>query len=103
MAAKEGAQQPLTLDCYVDADFLGMATAPNMTSRTRHICAKYHFFKEKLNDPKVPITIQHISTTEQNADAFTKGLPIAQFIKLRNKFMGWDLSDTTSSAQSASA
>jgi len=59
-----------------------------MTSRTRHINCKYHFFRSHIGEEK-GIVIQHIDTEEQIADAFTKGLGVQLFVKLRKLLMGW--------------
>ena len=67
---------------------ISVAKAPQLSARTRHICAKYHFFKSHIGADK-GIEIEYISTTEQQADAFTKGLAEPLFTKLRKLFMGW--------------
>jgi len=50
---------------------IAVARAPNMTSRTRHINCKYHYFRSHIGEEK-GIVMQHIDTEEQIADAFTK-------------------------------
>jgi hypothetical protein len=66
---------------------IAVATAPAMTSRTKHINVKYHFFKSHIGEDK-GIVIEHIGTEEQIADIFTKGLCARLFVKLRDKLMG---------------
>ena len=67
---------------------LKLATAPNISPRTKHIAVKYHFFREAVGEKK-GIHIMKIDTTDQIADMFTKGLPVAQFQYLRKKLIGW--------------
>ena len=67
---------------------LKLATAPNISPRTKHIAVKYHFFREAVGEKK-GIHIMKIDTTEQIADMFTKGLPATQFQYLRKKLIGW--------------
>ena len=67
---------------------LKLATAPNISPRTKHIAVKYHFFREAVGEGK-GIQIMKIDTAEQMADIFTKGLPMTQFQYLRKKLIGW--------------
>jgi len=67
---------------------IAVAKAPSMTSRTRHINCKYHFFRSHIGEDK-GIVIEHIDTEEQIADIFTKGLIPRLFQKLRKLLMGW--------------
>jgi hypothetical protein len=66
---------------------LKFAVAPKMSSRTKHIATKYHFFRTKVKE--LAIIIQRIDTKEQTADIFTKGLTEDTFQYLRKKLMGW--------------
>ena len=67
---------------------LGLATSPKITPRTKHIAVKYHFFRSKIGKDK-GILIEHVSSAEQMADQFTKGLPPQTFLYLRKKTQGW--------------
>jgi hypothetical protein len=67
---------------------LGMAKAPKITPRTKHIATKYHFFRDKIGLEK-GIEISRIDTNDQKADMFTKGLPKETFQKLRKALCGW--------------
>ena len=67
---------------------LGLATAPKLTPRTKHIAVKYHFFKEHVGKEK-GIDIIKIESAIQKADIFTKGLPMVDFERLRGLLMGW--------------
>ena len=81
-----------TIKCKVFEDntsCIKVATAPNMTPRTKYIALKYHFFRSHVKSGR--ITIHPISTTEQTADILTKPLSGDLFIYLRNKIMGWSV------------
>jgi hypothetical protein len=59
---------------------------PYMTNRSKHIAIIYHWFREYTG---VEWTVLPISTKEQLADIFTKGLAQAAFEELRFAIMGW--------------
>ena len=59
---------------------------PRMTPRSKHYALKYHWFRTQLK-PK-SISIKPITTTEQLADIFTKGLRCILFEQCRFKSMG---------------
>mmetsp|Transcript_41992 Transcript_41992/g.101184 ORF Transcript_41992/g.101184 Transcript_41992/m.101184 type:complete len:1373 (+) Transcript_41992:2978-7096(+) len=67
---------------------LEIATNHRTRPRTKHLSVRLHHFRSHVLDQT--IIIKHVSTKEQMADIFTKPLPRDQFIKLRNRFMGWD-------------
>jgi len=54
-------------------------------ARTKHMEVDYHFIREKVLHKD--ITISHLSTHDQCADIFTKGLTATRFNFLRNKLM----------------
>ena len=60
---------------------------PLMTSRTKHIGIKYHWFRSKIQ-PNI-IIILHIDTKQQRAEIFTKGLTRYEFEVKRKLVMGW--------------
>ena len=66
---------------------LKIATNHKARPRTKHMSIRLHHFRSHVVDKT--INIQHISTTEQTADMFTKPLPKPQFEKLRKKLMYW--------------
>jgi len=75
---------PPTLWC----DNLGaMALASNLVyhARTKHIEVDYHFIREKVLNKD--ISLQIISTHDQPADLFTKGLTTSRFLFLRDKLL----------------
>ena len=71
-----------------------VVNAPKMTSRTKHINVKYHFFRSHIGKEQ-GIEIQHVATSYQLADIFTKGLDKDTFQHLCDLLMGWtsNLSD----------
>ena len=65
---------------------LALASNPIFHAHTKHIAVDYHFVQEKvLNRDMV---IKYISTLDQLADIFTKGLPSPWFHALSYKLMG---------------
>lgn len=66
---------------------LALARCPRMRPRTKHICLKYHHFRDHvLRGTVVP---EPICTTQQVADTLTKALPRDQFQYLRSRLCGW--------------
>ena len=66
---------------------LQLARAPRMTPRTKHYGIKYHFFREYVK--KGHVVLQKITSSEQRADIFTKGLAKVTFEYLRKHILGW--------------
>ncbi len=66
---------------------IAVAESPKFTPRTKHIAIKYHHFRGFVKNKS--ININHIATTEQIADIFTKPLEGALFVYLRKKLSGW--------------
>jgi hypothetical protein len=60
---------------------------PRLTRRSRHIHAKYHWFRGHLI-PGV-IVIADIDSKDQLGDIFTKALVATIFEYLRNQLLGW--------------
>lgn len=63
-----------------------IATNHKSRPRTKHLSVRLHHFRSHIGKT---INIEHISTKEQIADMFTKPLPLDQFVKLRDRLMGW--------------
>ena len=66
---------------------LKFATMPKMSPRTKHIGLPYHFFRTKVEE--LEIKVIGVSTHDQLADQFTKGLTMVLFVKARKALMGW--------------
>lgn len=64
---------------------ISLASNPIFHARTKHVEVDYHFIREKVLSKH--IMVQHIGTTDQLADIFTKVLPIARFQYLKAKLM----------------
>ena len=60
---------------------LGLATAPKLTPRTKHIGVKYHWFKSHIGEER-GINIVKVESEKQKADIFTKGLPEEDFKRM---------------------
>ena len=54
-------------------------------AKTKHIEVDYHFVREKVLNRD--ILLKFISTHDQVADMFTKGLPSAEFLALKSKLL----------------
>jgi hypothetical protein len=79
---------PLLHPPVIRCDNLGamaLASNPIYHARTKHIEVDYHFIREKVLNKD--ITLNFISTCDQPADIFTKGLTSARFLLLRDKLM----------------
>lgn len=64
---------------------LALASNPIYHARTKHVEVDYHFIREKVLNRD--ISIKYISTHDQPADIFTKGLSSTCFGFLRDKLM----------------
>ncbi len=67
---------------------LGLATAPKLTPRTKHIAVKYHWFKSHIGEEQ-GFVIKKVESENQKADIFTKGLVAETFQHVRKLLMGW--------------
>ena len=67
---------------------LSLVNVPKMSPRNKYLALKYHFFREQIGESK-GVVAQYINTKEQKADIFTKGLPKAQFVVIRQLLIGW--------------
>ena len=66
---------------------LANSKGPLMTSRTKHIGIKYHWFRYMIRENE--IEVNRIDTKYQKADMFTKGLTRFLFENVRYQVMGW--------------
>jgi hypothetical protein len=79
-----------TIHCRVFEDNMAameLAREPKLRPRTKHLAVRLHHFRDHIKNKQ--ITIQHVKTTEQIADIFTKALPRDQFRILRAQLQGW--------------
>jgi hypothetical protein len=70
-----------------NAGALELARVPKMRPRTKHLNVKYHHFREHVR--RGLISVLPISTTEQQADLYTKPLALDLFKKFRQSIFGW--------------
>jgi hypothetical protein len=84
------------IHCRVFEDNAGaieLAKLPKLRPRTKHLAIQYHHFRswtvKGLNGEEPRIKVEHIATTEQQADIMTKPLPRPQFQHLRQQLCGW--------------
>ncbi len=71
---------PMPLYCDNEAA-IRLVKNPEFHQRTKHIDVKYYFIRDQQENGT--IDMQHISTTNQLADIFTKSLPRPRFLMLR--------------------
>ena len=64
-----------------------IATNHRTRPRTKHLSVRLHHFRSHVIAKT--IIIKHVSTTDQIADLFTKPLARDAFVRLRDRFMGW--------------
>lgn len=77
---------PLALVLWCDnISALALASNPIYHARTKHIEVDYHFIREKVLNRD--IILKFISTHDQVADVFTKGLSSPRFLELKGKLM----------------
>ena len=57
------------------------------SSRTKHICTRYHFLRELVASNK--IIVSHVKTTDQLADIFTKFLDYPKFKAILDKMINF--------------
>jgi hypothetical protein len=79
-----------TISCTTfkdDKRAMEMAKLPKFRPRIKHIKIKYHHFYNSIRSVK--ISMKEVSTTQQQADIFTKPLALNLFQYWRKLFMGW--------------
>lgn len=67
---------------------ISLAANPVFHARTRHVSVDYHFIREKVVQNE--LDVRYLSTVDQVADVFTKGLSAARFTLLRSKLTVYD-------------
>lgn len=77
-------KQPPRLWCD-NLGAIALTSNPIYQARTKHIEVDYHFIWEKILHKD--IVASYISTADQYADIFTKGLTTATFLFLKDKLM----------------
>jgi hypothetical protein len=70
---------------YDNLGAIALASNPIYHARTKHIEVDYNFIREKILHKD--LTASYISTQDQCADIFTKGLTSTRFLFLRDKLM----------------
>lgn len=75
---------PPTLRCD-NISSLALASNPIFHARTKHLEVDYHYVREKVI--RGELQVRYISTVDQVADIFTKGLSRQRFTGLRSKLM----------------
>jgi hypothetical protein len=81
-------QIPLQATPHIWCDNMGaiaLASNPFYHARTKHVEVDYHFIREKVLHKD--IAISYLSTHDQRAAIFTKGLTFARFLFLRDKLI----------------
>ena len=66
---------------------LKFASVPKMSPRTKHIAIPYHFFRSRVANGEIKIV--GVTTDNQLADQFTKGLSQDKFLRDRYRLIGW--------------
>jgi hypothetical protein len=66
---------------------LANSPLPRTTPQSKHFAIKYHWFPETLKNEKIEVL--PISTTEQVAEIFTKGMTKITFAKTRLLLLSW--------------
>ena len=59
--------------------------------RTRHIAVRYFFISDRMKSGE--IAVEYLNTADMVADILTKPMQGAQFIRLRNLLLNWELDD----------
>jgi hypothetical protein len=71
-------------------------SAISNSPRTRHIAVRYYFISDRMKSGE--IAIEYLNTAEMIADILTKPMQGAQFVRLRNLLLNWELVEQESAA-----
>ena len=63
-----------------------VATSPRMTTTSKHISVKYHWFRQHVGKE---FLIRNIESENHKADIFTKGLQDQIFVRIRKLLCNW--------------
>jgi hypothetical protein len=77
-----GFKQPTTTIYEDNQGCIAIANNPIVKSRVKHVDIKYHFLRERILNNE--LLVKYISTSNQEADLFTKGLPKETFQRIRS-------------------
>ena len=66
---------------------LQLSSTTAFSSRTKHVCTRYHFLRELVASNK--IIVSHVKTTDQLADIFTKFLDYPKFEAILDKIINF--------------
>jgi hypothetical protein len=69
------------------ARIVATADPPRFTPRNKHWNVKLHWLKQHLSP--LTVTILPCASKDQLADAYTKSLPHADFVRMRKLILGW--------------
>jgi len=82
-----------TINCTIfddNAATIQLGNTHQLTNRTRYFHVKWHWFWQYVGEGSSRLfKLVKVSTHDQIADAFTKGLQREVFVRLRKKYMGW--------------
>ena len=92
LATVVGITEGIPTTIYEDNDAARLlANNRYITSRTKYYLVKYHHFwsfMEENKEGKHPVSIERVDTTLQDADFFTKQLPVEAFVQNRQRVQG---------------
>ena len=66
---------------------LATTELPRTTPRSKHFAVKYHWFRAKIEE--YLLKIKACLSADNVADIMTKGLRVADFVRMRKKLCGW--------------
>jgi transposase InsO family protein len=77
-------KEPDKVKLYVDnKSAIALCKNPVFHDRSKHIDTRFHYIRECVEEGKIEVT--HVGTNDQMGDIFTKALPRAKFIEMRQR------------------